>query len=424
MTNNKNCAELSNIPHKKCLELLQFAQNSGIIGNIDDVEKAMKQAQLSKVLEQHPYKITFSSGRWQTYVKDDSQKTGRKKLVKPTQEKLNTALYEYYKERDSQAQLANTTLRTLYPQWREYKSLHTTAQNYIRRINNDWEKYYKDSDIVDRKITELDKLTLDNWAHKLIQQYSMSKNQYYNCTIIMRQTLDYAIDLGIIEENPFSKVKIDGRRLFRQIKKKPNETQVYSKEEFQQLSVLAWEDFHSNKKLKNRLSPLAVLFQFQTGIRLGELCAVRFSDIQGDYIQIERMYRYETGEVVNHTKGFEDRLVLLTKTAKELIQTAKDYHIRNGYQTENYIFSCTEKPLSEWSVERLYDKYCRKIGTIHKSSHKSRKTYISSLIDGQVNINTIREMVGHADERTTYNSYCFDRHTEKEKKLQIESALA
>lgn len=400
--------DLSNVSSEYLLKTLC---KCGIINNIDDVEKAMKKAELERILKQHPYKITYCSGRWQTYIKDDTQKSGRKKLVKSTQEKLNIALYEYYREQDSQAQLESVTLKTLYPQWKEYKSLHTTAQNYIRRINNDWEKYYKNSAIIDKKIKELDKLTLDNWAHKLIQQYGMSKNQYYNCTIIMRQTLDYAVDLGIIEENPFSKIKIDGRRLFRQIKKKPDETQVYTKAELQELSKLAWEDFYSNKKLRYQLSPLAILFQFQTGIRLGELCVVRFSDIQGDYIKIERMYRYETGEVVNHTKGFEDRLVLLTETAKEIIQTARDYQIQHGYQTNGYIFSCTGKPLSEASISGLYDKYCNEIGTIHKSSHKSRKTYISSLIDGQVNINTIREMVGHADERTTYNSYCFDRHT-------------
>lgn len=64
------------------------------------------------------------------------------------------------------------------------------------------------------------------------------------------------------------------------------------------------------------------------------------------------------------------------------------------------------------------------MGIIHKNSHKTRKTYISALIDGKVNINTIREMVGHADERTTYNNYCFDRSTEDEKKALIENALA
>jgi len=34
-----------------------------------------------------------------------------------------------------------------------------------------------------------------------------------------------------------------------------------------------------------------------------------------------------------------------------------------------------------------------------------KKDCIPSFIDGQVNINTIREMVGHADERTTLNNY-------------------
>ena len=59
-----------------------------------------------------------------------------------------------------------------------------------------------------------------------------------------------------------------------------------------------------------------------------------------------------------------------------------------------------------------------------KSSHKSRKTVISSMIDANMNINTIREMAGHADERTTYNNYCFDRSTEDERIEQMERALA
>ncbi len=401
--------------------MLQYLQENGII-NIDDVENAMKKSELERILKQHPYKITFSAGRWQTFVKDDTQKSGRKKLAKSTEEKLNIALYEYYKKQEQQ--LSHVTLKTLYPEWIEYKALHTTASNYIRRINNDWDKYYKDSDIINKQIKQLDKLTLDMWAHKLIQHYHMSKTQYYNCTIIMRQALDYAVDLGIITENPFSLVQIDGRRLFRQVKKKPDQTQVYFENELKLLSDMAWDDFHSNDKLRYRLAPLAVLFQFQTGVRLGELCALRFSDVKGDYINIERMYRYETKEVVNHTKGFEDRRVLLTKKAKEILDTARSYQTQQGFSINGYIFSLGNNPLSEAAISNLYKKYCDKIGIVHKSSHKSRKTYISSLIDGQININTIREMVGHADERTTYSSYCFDRHTEQEKRMQIEQALA
>ena len=52
------------------------------------------------------------------------------------------------------------------------------------------------------------------------------------------------------------------------------------------------------------------------------------------------------------------------------------------------------------------------------------KTVISSLIDAGMNINTIREMVGHADERTTMNSYCYDRRTKDERIEILDKALS
>ena len=58
----------------------------------------------------------------------------------------------------------------------------------------------------------------------------------------------------------------------------------------------------------------------------------------------------------------------------------------------------------------------------YKSLHTTAETYISALIDGKVNINTVREMVGHADERTTPGNYTFDRKTDSEKAQMIENA--
>ncbi len=49
-----------------------------------------------------------------------------------------------------------------------------------------------------------------------------------------------------------------------------------------------------------------------------------------------------------------------------------------------------------------------------KSSHKIRRTYLSSLFDTGINVNTIREIAGHEDERTSLNNYCFDTKTDKD----------
>ncbi len=114
------------------------------------------------------------------------------------------------------------------------------------------------------------------------------------------------------------------------------------------------------------------------------------------------MYRYETNEIVEHTKTeCGDRKVFLTTQAKKYIQLARDYKTSLGI-TSQYLFSLDALPLSPRSVTSLYNKYCDKLDIIRKNSHKTRKTFISALIDGKMNLNTIRELVEHTDERTLY----------------------
>jgi len=45
------------------------------------------------------------------------------------------------------------------------------------------------------------------------------------------------------------------------------------------LVKMAWEGFHNRTKWYEP-APLAVLFQFQTDVRIGELCVVRYEDIE------------------------------------------------------------------------------------------------------------------------------------------------
>ncbi len=45
---------------------------------------------------------------------------------------------------------------------------------------------------------------------------------------VASQVLDYAVDLEIIEENLFRKVRVDSRRVFRRVPKKASATQVFS----------------------------------------------------------------------------------------------------------------------------------------------------------------------------------------------------
>ncbi|HIV37745.1 MAG TPA: site-specific integrase [Candidatus Blautia stercorigallinarum] len=422
---NKSLLSLTN---KSAEELLSFLTENDII-DLDDVQNQMTKKFKETILKYHNHKIwKGTDNRYRTHVNDSTKKSGRRLIVKTKEEDLLSYLAEFYGLKDTNESDSRSvpTLEKIYPQWLEYKRLHTTAETYILRIDCDWKKYYAQTEIVKKPLTSLNKLKLDEWAHKLIKDHSMTKTQYYNVTVIMRQTLQYAVDMGILKENPFSAVHIDGKRMFRKVKKKADDTQVFLSNEIPAIQRLAWNDFLSNDKLLHRLAPLAILFQFQTGVRIGELCACCDEDVESEnYIHIQRMYRYgaRKPEIVEHTKtSYGDRKIFLTDLAKKYIQIAKEYKAEHKINSK-YIFSVNDRPLSNWSVAALYRKYCQEIGIINKTSHKTRKTYISALIDGQVNINTVREMVGHADERTTLGNYCFDRSTENEKLKLIQKAL-
>jgi integrase len=408
------------------LKLLQEILNDAKI-NLGDVLEAMTKKRKKQIINNHPYSISQGKdGRWRTRIPDPNSKEKRKMICKSSLEALYQALYDYYgDEGPDEKQKAEMTLETLYPLWIEYKKLHTTAPNYITRIHADWKKFYEGTEITQIPICKLTKLTLDEWAHKIIKEYALTKNAYYNMAVIMRQSLWYAVDLEIISQSPFDNVKIDARHMFRKVLKPSDETQVFTVEEKEAITLWAWEDFKNSVKIYE-LAPLALLFQFQTGVRIGELCAIRYEDLEhdGNDIHIQKMYRRDTKEVLDHTKSdCGDRIIPLTPEAKRIIQSAQERQKERGVKTE-YIFSLTNQPLSSRPVQSLYVKYSKRLGIPNKSSHKARKTVTSVLIDANMNLNTVRKIMGHADERTTLNNYCFDRASANERRKKFEEALS
>ena len=405
-------------------DILDFLAGKGII-DLDGVETEMSIAKAKRILDEHPYAIyQGKDGRWRTHIPDPERPEGRRLLVKTSKEDLEAAVVRAYQGQKGAKQ--QETIKTLYPKWIDHKRLYTNSEAYIYRIESEWTKHYKGSEIVDIPLVKLDKLKLEEWAHRLIKQHDMTRKQYYNTTVIIRQLLDYAVDLGIIKSNPYSLVKVNSGRMFRQERKKTDETQVYTKAELAALYDAAIRDFEKSEHKKHQLLPLLVMFQFQTGLRISEACALRYEDITADsQLHIQRMLINFDNSVVPYTKGtYGDRYVVLTSKAKELIEKAHQRQAEQGVSSRDFIFSMTVDPVPYGAVRKCYEKYCKEIGIKLKSSHKARKTYISTLFDAGVNINTIRELAGHTDEQTTLHNYCFDRSDRAERAALIEKALS
>mgnify|MGYP002868850801 FL=1 len=99
-------------------------------------------------------------------------------------------------------------------------------------------------------------------------------------------------------------------------------------------------------------------------------------------------------------------------------------NIKKGYKDTEYIFVNENGKIHESALNCRLKKYCKNINISKKSMHKIRKTYISTLIDNEnININYIREQIGHADERTTYGNYCFNRCPKDLTQAEMERSL-
>ena len=126
---------------------------------LEDAESEITDMNNKRYLENHKFNIwQGTDGRWRTYLPDNGQKSRRKMIAKGTREKLEAVIISCYKETDNSTCERRVTLRTFYQTWLDYKKLKTTSSIYIRRINNDWEKYYLDDPLID---IPLQKLTYD-----------------------------------------------------------------------------------------------------------------------------------------------------------------------------------------------------------------------------------------------------------------------
>ena len=416
---------------------MQFLIESNTI-NLDNVQQAMINAKKEEILSKHKYKIfQGSDGRWKTTVPDETKKSGRRIIAKSDYNDFINELVAFYDSIEDNSNSINESLCTLtdiLPKWLELKEVHTDSGSYIKRIYVDWNKYYKGKDIANIPVQNMTQIYLDKWVHQTIKDYNLTRNQYYNMSIIIRQCLDYCCQLNILQSNPFRDVKIN-KKLFRKVRKPKSKTQVFLVKE--QL-LLFNEANNSFLRCPKCTTPLMIMFNFFLGLRIGELTALKWTDIEDNYLYVHRSevedvkLDLNTGDVIStsfkvveYTKSDAgDRYVYLNSEAKKILRTVKRVNFEYGRNDDGFIFLNMKngRRTTTDAVSTYLQNLCIRAGIANKSSHKIRKTYISSLFDHNINIDTIRRMAGHESEKTTLQNYCFDRTDLDDLNVLLENA--
>lgn len=396
--------------------ILKESADSGNI-SLDDVLDAVdtmnKRVEVEKL---HPYKLTpppNEQGRWQTWVKDAS---GKNKNVKAkSKEELLDKLIPYYFH---DLYLDNLTFHSLYLEWLEYKKTITDSPNTIKRHEQHYKKYFLTSVLHNQQITKIKKIDLRSECNRIVQQFSLTRKEWNNAKGILNGMFEFAVEKGYLSENLMENLRISVK--FRQVNRKRNTERVFIESERQEYMTYLNEQFEQS----GDTSYLAEYLNFYLGLRVGELVAVKWSDIEGQLLHIVREEIRDQSVnpnpyvVVEHTKTHTDRFVVLGDQALAILE-----RIRSADGSGEYIFVRDGERITSKRIQAINNRYAKRTGKKLMSSHTVRRTYASTLHRNGVPLKYIQEQLGHSSIATT-ERYIYSVETEQSTYNMISNALA
>lgn len=159
---------------------------------------------------------------------------------------------------------------------------------------------------------------------------------------------------------------------------------------------------------KPDLTVLGVLLTLNSGLRLGELCALRWSDIDlhAGFLRVEREVQrlYEKG----HT-----RLVVQPpkseSSCRRIPLPADMLSLLAAYRPENAgsvcLLTSSGDPLEPRTMQNRYRSLLKRAGVPYRNFHALRHTYATRCIEQNVDVKSVSEMLGHSDVRITLQTY-------------------
>lgn len=350
----------------------------------------------------HTSKITEPKavgGMWCTYVYDENNTNHRKCIQARTEEGFYKSLYAWYYPNGDKYK--KSSIANLLEEVIEYKkTVLLNDEETIKRFRLFYKSYYKDTDFAKKQLSKITSSDCEDFFNTIISKGI--KEQAFNGIIgVANATFDYAKRrLGIIKESPLENAHINRKLLVRGLNE-TDEERVYFEDEklalFEVIKKHLLEDGYSRKS-----DLYAILLGFKLGLRIGEMTALKFSDISYRFneISIKRMEKSKTHTVVEHTKTYEMRKLPLSEYELNIFERIKE--LNKSYDAdEDYIFINEDGRRWQRGIDNTLRVLCREANIPEKSFHDIRRTVASEMYENGRTLEEIRDYLGHRDIMTT-----------------------
>jgi len=411
-------------------ELLKSYLDDAII-SVGDVRVLSTEDLMKMIIDKvHKYKITRQKdGRWSSYVPDQTKPAGRRLIKKKSKADLTKFLLEFYHLNDNASLM---TFGELFGRWIEYKQQFIGAENRkrglspstIRRYERDFDHYIKGTKLDETLICEITRITLETEITTIIKQNDMLEQNASNLIGYICQAMLFARRSEYITVNPAE--TIDRALLLSVCRFKPPKAdleRVLTLREYNELygAVLRAQERHP-EYMPNYAIQLAML----TGMRVGEIAALHWSDIDDNFIHIDYSeHRLDYSDrkselVIDEPKNGRHRVVQMTKKIKAVFEKVKAIGFTSN---EDFVFCRKDGTrYTGHDISCACDRRAKEAGIKKTSIHGIRRT-MSSMLNTILPEKAVADMLGHT-ERVNERHYNYSMAENAEKKAALDQVYS
>ncbi len=400
--------------------ILQFAAKQGKL-DVGAMLDKMNNMEREEILKKHKYAITH----WQKAGKEyyctylPNPNPGGRRICKKrrTLEELQNIIIEFYKSQERHIRF-ETVWREYIDQKLEYGEIQKSSYD---RYNNDFDRYFvsREHNLKQKLFINITSDDLERFIKTAIKELGLTQKSYEGLRTIIRGTFKYGkkhhyTSLSITEF--FGDLELP-RNIFSQPLKEVD-AEVFREDEVPVIKDVLWK--HAT------IRDLGILLTFETGLRVGELSALKASDIDGRVIRVRRTEVKERGAdhkwifvIKEHAKtaaGARD--LIIPSTAQGLIKAIITLNPHG-----EYLFEEDGHRIISNAFNKRLAAICKQAGLPVRSMHKIRKTYGTVLVDSGMDDKLIQEQMGHRDIETTRKYYYYSNKSLENKEKQVDIAF-
>lgn len=250
----------------------------------------------------------------------------------------------------------------------------------------------------EKEICELSAIDLQRFVTELLINgnkltgQGLSSSAVNSIITVLQSSLTVAYGLGLIKNNPASNIK------------RPK----LSEKEIECFTVSEQKNIEQAVLTDKRSYMLGIILCLYTGLRIGELLALTWQDIDfvSGMLTVSKTCfdgkdgNGKFGRVVDAPKTQSSRRII--PLSKQILSLMKD--MKKQSRTE-WVIAKNEEPLSVRTYQRNFSAFLKKLHIEHRGFHALRHTFATRAIECGMDVKTLSEILGHKNATITLNRY-------------------